>query len=250
MKTIFLTEYGRRRAALKDGGLKRRGDAAEDDVLQDVRRGLHSPPIMRRPHLWELSDMSAIIRYLTHPQVHVDPDTPVPDWRLSVEGVERVEAAAALPAFQGTVAIISSAERKARETAAPLAAALGLDVTVRAAMHENDRSATGFLPPPEFEATADAFFARPQDSVRGWERAADAQARIVREAEAALTEASDGDVLFVGHGAVGTLLYCAWAGLAIDRRHDQTGGGGQVWAASRAEKTPLYAWRMLEDEAG
>jgi hypothetical protein len=34
-------------------------------------------------------------------------------------------------------------------------------------MHENDRSATGFLPPPEFEAVADAFFVRPLESVRG-----------------------------------------------------------------------------------
>lgn len=28
-------------------------------------------------------------------------------------------------------------------------------------MHENDRSATGFLPPPEFEAVANQFFANP-----------------------------------------------------------------------------------------
>ena len=44
---------------------------------------------------------------------------------------------------------------------------------------ENDRSATGFLPREEFWATADLFFAHPTESIRGWERAIDAQARIV-----------------------------------------------------------------------
>ena len=42
-------------------------------------------------------------------------------------------------------------------------------------LHENDRSATGYLPPNQFEAMADRFFAEPQASVLGWERAVDAQ---------------------------------------------------------------------------
>jgi hypothetical protein len=48
-------------------------------------------------------------------------------------------------------------------------------------MHENDRSATGFLPPDEFETVANRLFAEPLVSIRGWERAIDAQLRIVRE---------------------------------------------------------------------
>ena len=51
-------------------------------------------------------------------------------------------------------------------------------------MHENDRSATGYLTQAEFQATADHFFAEPEVSARRWERAVDAQAGIVREAEA------------------------------------------------------------------
>ena len=51
-------------------------------------------------------------------------------------------------------------------------------------MHENDRSATGFLEPSEFERVADEFFARPTVSIGGWERAIDAQKRIVGEVEA------------------------------------------------------------------
>jgi broad specificity phosphatase PhoE len=67
---------------------------------------------------------------------------------------------------------------------------------------ENDRSATGYLPKQEFEATADAFYARPQESVRGWERAADAQARIVRAVDQIVSQTpAEGDVAIVGHGA-------------------------------------------------
>jgi len=44
---------------------------------------------------------------------------------------------------------------------------------------ENDRSATGYLEPQEFETTANAFFAYPERSIRGWETAQAAQTRIV-----------------------------------------------------------------------
>jgi broad specificity phosphatase PhoE len=79
--------------------------------------------------------------------------------------------------------IISSGEQKAIETAEIVGRKLSVTVEVREAMHENDRSATGFLPKDGFEAVADQFFAQPLVSIQGWERAIDAQLRIVREVE-------------------------------------------------------------------
>jgi broad specificity phosphatase PhoE len=187
-----------------------------------------------------------IVRYLTHPQVAVDPDTPVPQWGLSDVGKARVRFLIERGVLAGTRTVVSSAERKAIETAEPIAASLGVDLVVREAMHENDRSATGYLPPEKFERVADAFFARPTQSVRGWERAVDAQARIVREASEVLSLAPPGDVIFVGHGAVGTLLYCHLAGLAIDRRHDQPAGGGNMFAVERADGRILHGWSPME----
>jgi hypothetical protein len=58
----------------------------------------------------------------------------------------------------------------------------------------------------EFEALANQFFAHPMASVRGWERALDAQARIVREVERVLARNRAGDVLLVGRGAVGNFV--------------------------------------------
>lgn len=189
--------------------------------------------------------------YLTHPQVRIDPAVPVPQWGLSEEGARRTRAGAGRGEFASLTHVVSSAETKAVETAEIIAGQLGLPVVVDELMHENDRSATGFLPPDEFERVADAFFAQPQNSVRGWERACDAQARIVGRVEAHLERIpQDARMLFVGHGAVGTLLKCHLAGWAIDRRHDQPPGGGFWYAFSRSALREKNAsgvdWRPLD----
>jgi broad specificity phosphatase PhoE len=190
--------------------------------------------------------MECLVRYLTHPQVAIDPTIPVPQWGLSALGRRRVNALAASGWLAGTAEIISSGERKAIETAEILALALELSVEVREAMHENDRSATGFLPPDEFETAANAFFADPNISVRGWERAIDAQARIVLEMEAVLARPQLGNVLVVGHGAVGTLLFCHYSKIPISRAHDQPAGGGNYFTFRRNDRRVLHAWRAME----
>jgi broad specificity phosphatase PhoE len=191
--------------------------------------------------------MTNLVRYLTHPQVKIDPVIPVPSWGLSEVGRARTEAIASTGRLLGTTQIISSGERKAIETAEIIAAKLNVDVEVREAMHENDRSATGFLMPDEFEAVANEFFAQPQISIRGWERAIDAQMRIVREVEQVLARNRPGDVLFIGHGGVGTLLYCHYSGFSIDRTYDQPAGGGYFFAFTEDGRRVQHSWCRLED---
>ncbi len=145
---------------------------------------------------------------------------------------------------RGTAHIATSAEPKAAQAAAILAAPLGLSVEIRPRMHENDRASTGYLPGPEFEAMADAFFANPHVRIRGWESAADAQSRIVAEVAAFLATCPPGDVLIVGHGAVGTLLICHLAQIPISRAHDQPPTrGGNVFAFECKTKTLVHRWQ-------
>jgi broad specificity phosphatase PhoE len=190
--------------------------------------------------------MTTHVRYLTHPQVKIDPALPVPIWGLSEVGRMRTEALANVGWLSGTTQIISSGELKALETAEIIGRELNITVEVKHAMHENDRSATGFLPPEEFEMVADQFFAQPLVSIRGWERAIDAQLRITREVEHVLARKRTGDVLFVGHGAVGTLLFCHYSGLAIDRAYDQPAGGGHYFTFVRDGRHVLHPWRSME----
>ncbi|WP_245639334.1 histidine phosphatase family protein [Rubellimicrobium mesophilum] len=185
--------------------------------------------------------------YLTHPQVRIDPAVPVPLWSLSQEGRARVEGLARAPWVRRFGRIVASEEAKAREAAEVLGVALGLPVEVRPGLHENDRSATGFLPPKEFEAVAEAFFARSDESVRGWETARAAQARVLGAVRGVLAEVPTTPTLFVGHGAVGTLLKCALAGRAISRREDQPAGGGNHLGFTAGPDAVLWDWRPMEE---
>ena len=190
--------------------------------------------------------MSGILRYITHPQVQIDPLIPVPEWGLSDIGRMRAKQFASLPILEATTAIISSAEKKAIETAEIVSDAIDVSIEVREKTHENDRSATGFLEPKEFELVADNFFAQPTKSIRGWERAIDAQSRIVQEIEQTLERHAQGDLLMVGHGAVGTLLYCHLAKLKISKKYDQPSGGGHMFTYDLSTSAIVHSWKSIE----
>jgi broad specificity phosphatase PhoE len=188
--------------------------------------------------------------FITHPDVAIDPAVLVPDWPLNERGRDRMRLMTTHSWIKTVRRLFASSERKACEAARLLADGLGLEgYSVIPALGENDRSATGFLAKTDFEATADQFFARPQESVRGWERAADAQIRIVNAVDQALSQAAPfDDVAIVGHGGTGTLLYCHLGGLPIDRRYDQPATNGGNWFAfDRTTRKILHrGWRSID----
>ena len=103
-----------------------------------------------------------MVFFITHPDVAIDPSVPVPDWPLNERGRARLRAMAAYPWAGGVRRIFASSERKARDGAQILTDELWLcGYSVVDGLGENDRSATGYLPKQEFEATVDAFFAQP-----------------------------------------------------------------------------------------
>lgn len=188
----------------------------------------------------------SLLRYITHPNVAIDPSTPVPEWGLSDEGRRRAHAMFDQPWITSIARIVSSTEPKAVETAEILATHLALSVEARPGIGENDRSATGFAPPEEFEALADAFFADPHTSIRGWERAIDAQQRIAEGLEDLLTTDEHGrDIAVIGHGGVGTLWYCHLAGVPINRGHDQP-GQGHYYTVDLTSRAVVHAWRPID----
>ncbi|XHE13146.1 phosphoglycerate mutase family protein [Agrobacterium deltaense] len=194
--------------------------------------------------------------YITHPQVRIDPTVPVPEWGLSETGAQRAREASRLPWAHALRRIVSSAETKAIETARILAETSGAEIEIVEAMHENDRWATGFLPPPEFEKAADWFFAHPQESFHGWEKAIDAQARIVSAVKTVLDRHDPQQpIAFVGHGGVGTLLKCHIEGRGISRSKDQPPGGGNLFRFSIADfslaaASPTCDWTAMETWQG
>ncbi|GAB6902676.1 histidine phosphatase family protein [Kineosporia succinea] len=192
-----------------------------------------------------------MVYVVTHPEVQVDPAVPVAQWNLSPAGLERLQRLVAMPWARSAAVVASSAERKALQTAQAVTEMSGCAVQVDEELGENDRTATGFVPPEEFEALADAFFAEPERSVCGWETAADAQRRIVRAVDRVLDRAhrvvgvpENGTVVIATHGGVGTLLQCALRETAISRRLDQP-GQGSWYGFDSTTRCPAHGWRRL-----
>ena len=192
--------------------------------------------------------MSAV-HFITHPQVMIDPAVVVPDWSLSPLGRQRMRLALEQPWFMAVRSVFSSAERKAREAADIVAERLRLAPIMISELGENDRSATGYPPKLEFEAVADRFFGSPEESVRGWERAVDAQRRIIGAVQRAIAMAPpEGDVVIVSHGGVGALLLCHLRHVPVSRTEDQPGsGGGNVYSFEASTHRLLSGWRRIED---
>ncbi|KKB13611.1 hypothetical protein VE25_01035 [Devosia geojensis] len=189
--------------------------------------------------------------YITHPQVVIDPNVPTPRWGLNETGRARAEAFAARDILPAGSAVFSSTERKAAELAEIIARPIGAPVTYETDFGENDRSSTGYMEPQRFEATADRFFAYPRESVEGWERAIDAQARIVSAVARALASVPAGTLaVFCGHGAVGTLLKCHCGNRAIARDEDQRRmadpGGGNAFVFDLEARELFCDWVAME----
>ena len=194
--------------------------------------------------------MSRLVYFITHPDVVIDPAIPVPRWKLSERGVARMRRLARQPWIAQLEAIFCRTEQKAIDGAAILGQATGLPVRQLDTLGENDRSATGYLPGAEFQKTADAFFARPHESVCGWERAIDAQARIVAAVNGIARSApGSGPIAVISHGGVGALLMCHLKRMPITRAEEQPGtSGGNYFVCRLPDAALVHGWRPIDAE--
>jgi broad specificity phosphatase PhoE len=192
--------------------------------------------------------MASLI-FVTHPEVVIDPKVPVPEWPLNAVGRGRMERFAETLVGKGISAVHASTERKAMDGAEIVAARLGLPFRTDADLGENDRSATGYIAPPEFWDVVGEFFAHPARSVRGWERAIDAQARIVNAVgRVARQEPAAGNIVVVSHGGVGCLLTAHLQGVEIGRESRPSHPGGGCYLVIDRDPLALRRdWRTVED---
>jgi broad specificity phosphatase PhoE len=186
--------------------------------------------------------------FITHPDVVIDPAVPVPRWPLSERGRQRMQRTLDQPWASDLSRVFSSDEQKAVDGAAILASALSIPHECDPELGENDRSATGFLEPDAFWPVVEAFFADPHTSVRGWERAIDAQSRVVRAVRrAAASCGANETIAFVAHGAVGSLLLCHLQSRPIDRSAEQpVGSGGHYLCFDREAWTLSESWQPID----
>jgi broad specificity phosphatase PhoE len=98
--------------------------------------------------------MELILVRHAEPVKIVDADGPA-DPPLAPRGVQQAERLAEYLGQEPIAAVWSSPMQRARETAAPLAAALGIDVVVDAELAEWDREASSYIPIEELKANKD-----------------------------------------------------------------------------------------------
>lgn len=189
------------------------------------------------------------IYFLTHPQVVIDPAVPVPRWPLSEVGRRRAHLFADRLTDGAVTAVWSSSERKALDGGAIIAGRLGVQHRIDPELGENDRSATGYIAPPEFWEVVAAFLGKPDESVRGWETARHAQRRIVTALHRlARDEPTRGDIVVVSHGGVGELLMAHLQGVEIGAQDRPQHAGGGCWIEiDRASFDVLAGWTNIPD---
>lgn len=191
--------------------------------------------------------MASLI-FLTHPEVVIDPLVPIPQWPLSPVGRARMERFADAVSTLPLSSVHASTEQKAIDGAEILGQRYSLPVQTDEALGENDRSSTGYIAPPEFWDVVREFFAHPHESIRGWERAIDAQTRIVAAVRRIAQSSPAGNAVIMAHGGVGCLLTAHLQNVEIGRESRPSHPGGGCFIVIDRETFSLEQdWRAIED---
>ena len=124
-------------------------------------------------------------------------------WPLSERGEEQVRTLAAQSFWDEVNAIVSSDEPKAFATVSPIAFERQIPLHTHSGLRELRRTPIWL---EDYEARVLDVFQRPELSIEGWERAADAQARILATLDELLLKFDGQPFAVVSHGIVMALL--------------------------------------------
>ena len=134
----------------------------------------------------------------------------VADPPLHERGVEQAARLAAWLADEAIDGVWSSPLRRARETAAPVASALGLPVEISDGVAEYDRNLTWYIPLEELKASNDPRWKEMAGgNYFGTSTAEEFTARVVEAMEAIIAASPGGRVAVICHGGV-INVYLSW----------------------------------------
>jgi broad specificity phosphatase PhoE len=146
--------------------------------------------------------MTKYLILVKHSVPEIETHRPANTWKLSEEGQLRTQwLAEQLETFAPEV-ILSSNERKAKETAEILASHLGLYLQTLPDLHEHDRSNVPYLSHDAFQSSIRDFFQNPDELVFGRETANQAYTRFYRALHSILSEHRNKTIVVVTHGTV------------------------------------------------
>jgi broad specificity phosphatase PhoE len=138
--------------------------------------------------------------FLRHGHTKADKDLPISQWVLSSRGEEQAQKLVEEGIFKDIDLIFSSTEKKAYQTAKPIADALGKEIVQIEELSELDRDKGGFMGKDEYEETVKKCLGNLNQSINHWETANHALNRFSRKIDELDKEYEDKKILVVGHG--------------------------------------------------
>jgi len=185
---------------------------------------------------------------ITHPEVVIDPNVPIPQWPLSAKGRERIAGLMRGTLLTQVTAVYTSDEQKAIDGAWMIAQPLGLKIVKVPTLGEIDRSSTGYLPREKHDENAKLLFKHPHDSIEGWEIAIEAQYRMVTTVYRILEfDKTSGPIVIMTHGAVGSFLYSHLKKRKISLADSpKAPGGGGIFSFEGETLKVLTDWQDID----
>lgn len=188
---------------------------------------------------------------ITHPEVVIDPNVPVPHWPLSEKGKGRMRGLLHAPWIKNVTAVYSSDEQKSIDGAMMIAHSSGVKVAKVSTLGEVDRSSTGYLPQEKHDLNARLLFDQPHESVEGWETAIEAQYRMVTTIYRILEfDKTPGPIVIMTHGAVASFLmsHLKRKRISLEDAPGMAGGGG-IFSFDATTHNLLSDWQNIDDFA-
>ena len=138
-----------------------------------------------------------------HAAVELRDDEPPEAWQLRSDGRDAAARLAAWSGWRNVMLVASSPEPKAFDTAAPIAAAAGVELRVESDLREAGRPRRPVASRVEYVALASAYLRG--EPLAGWEPASEVRQRVVACIDR-LVAVAQGDVAVVSHGLALSLL--------------------------------------------
>lgn len=142
--------------------------------------------------------MNPSLILVRHSTPAIDPMTPSTNWRLNSAGVDAARRLASQIVSFNPVCLLSSPERKARETAEIIGESSSLDIQFNDDLQEHKRTSSGFLSIGNFNGGIAALFSSPEVVAFGDESAIAVFARV--SAALPTPGSNKGTAVVVTHG--------------------------------------------------
>lgn len=147
--------------------------------------------------------------YITHPEVEIDHEIPIDQWKISDKGMGSISRLLELNIGDKVTKVYTSQEYKAYVVAEKLAEKYNVEFEKIAELGEADRSSTGTISPPEeYMKVVMSAYDNLALGVRGWESHLEMMLRNAKIIETLRREHKGESIIIVGHGGAGTTVKC------------------------------------------